>query len=93
MGKLKRLAQEVEEIIINRASDGINLIEEEADSSKEVLKNNIHDCIKDLGKKYDLTINDLEQLIYPDRFMVRNGYSTIEEKIDYFVDEHFGNNY
>jgi hypothetical protein len=91
MGKLKALAQEVEDVIHGRASDGVELINDEADNSKEVLKTNITDCITALGKKYDLTIDDLNQLIYPNRDLI--GQTTIEEKIEYYVDTHFDSNY
>ena len=91
MGKLKSLAYDIESKIRDMASEGIDEINTEIDDRKETLRSSITEAVEKLGKVYDLNIDDLNQILYPCTDTVRG--LSIEEKINYYVDEHFNTYY
>lgn len=91
MGKLKSLAYDIEATIRDKSSEGIDEINTEIEDRREVLRSSITEAVEKLGKVYDLNIDDLNQILYPCTDTVKG--LSIEEKINYYVDEHFRSYY
>lgn len=91
MGKLKSLAYDIEAKIRDMSSEGIDEINTEIENRREVLRSSITEAVEKLGKVYDLNIEDLNQMLYPCTDTVKG--LSIEEKINYYVDEHFRSYY
>jgi hypothetical protein len=69
------------------AYEGIEEINNMCANEKDKIKENILDTLTKLAKQFDLSLEDLDQLIYPNKDTCRN--LTVEEKIDYYIDEHY----
>ena len=87
MGKLKRLATAVEDTMSNMACDGIEAINDMCADEKGKLKNHILDALTKIAHAVDLNLADLDSLVYPNKDTIRD--LTVEEKIDYYIDEHY----
>ena len=87
MAKLKMLAMSIEDTMSSMAYEGIEEINTMCANEKDKIKDNILDTLTKLAKQFDLTLEDLDQLIYPNKDTCRN--LTVEEKIDYYIDEHY----
>ena len=91
MGKLKSLAYDIEAVMRDMSSEGIDEINTEIDDRKETLRSSITEAVEKLGEAYSLNIDDLNQILYPCTDTVKG--LSIEEKINYYVDEHFRSYY
>lgn len=87
MAKLKMLAMSIEDTMSNMAHKGIEEINDMCANEKDKIKQNILDTLTKLAKQFDLSLEDLDQLIYPNKDTCRN--LTVEQKIDYYIDEHY----
>lgn len=87
MAKLKMLAMSIEDTMSSMAYEGIEEINAMCSNEKDKIKENILDTLTKLAKQFDLSLEDLDQLIYPNKDTCRN--LTVEEKIDYYIDEHY----
>lgn len=87
MAKLKMLAMNIEDTMSSMAYEGIEVINTMCADQKGEIKDNILNTLTQLAKKFDLTLEDLDQLIYPNKDTCRS--LTVEEKIDYYIDEHY----
>lgn len=87
MAKLKMLAMNIEDTMSSMACEGIEEINTMCADEKAKIKDNILSTLTKLAKKFDLTLEDLDQLIYPNKDTCRT--LTVEEKIDYYIDEHY----
>ena len=91
MGKLKSLAYDIEAVMRDMSSEGIDEINTEIDDRKETLRSSITEAVEKLGEAYSLSIDDLNQILYPCTDTIKG--LSIEEKINYYVDEHFNTYY
>lgn len=87
MAKLKMLAMSIEDTMSSMAYEGIEEINTMCANEKDKIKENILATLTKLAKQFDLSLEDLDQLIYPNKDTCRN--LTVEEKIDYYIDEHY----
>jgi|TARA_R110000751_G_scaffold12520_1_gene42970 hypothetical protein len=91
MGKLKSLAYDIEAVMRDMSSEGIDEINTEIDDRKETLRSSITEAVEKLGEAYSLNIDDLNQILYPCTDTIKG--LSIEEKINYYVDDHFNTYY
>jgi len=87
MAKLKMLAMSIEDTMSSMAYEGIEEINAMCANEKDKIKENILATLTKLAKQFDLSLEDLDQLIYPNKDTCRT--LTVEEKIDYYIDEHY----